>query len=941
MLLSVLTGWLPDANAQGTAFSYQGQLANNGSPANGSYDLQFTLFTTNATGVAVFGPVTNSATTVSNGLFTTTIDFGAGVFNGTTYWLEIAVSTNGANSFSTLAPRQPISPTPYAIYSTAAGSANIAATAASANSVSAANISGALALGQLPPAVVTNGASGVNVSGVFSGNAGGLTNIAVSSVGPPGLFNYGVSFFPDGSFGVGKSPYSVAVADFNKDGRLDLVSGNHDDASLTVLTNAGNGVFGTAATIGLPSQNFDAVQVIAADVNGDNLPDIVTLCMGGPTDYYGFEVLTNNGAGGFVFACRTQALPHQSNMVLANLFGNGRLDAVVCNQNQLLAYPNPAWGVQFYKNLGNGNFTPDGTLVTSLSPPECVAVADVNGDGFMDIIVADGGNQITVLTNNGTGQYTMASRINAGNLSQFIATADINGDGKVDLITADRGGGGGHTLTVLTNNGSGGFSIDTVLQTDTSPSGVVAADLDGNGTIDLIASCSVANKVDYFLNDGQGNFTKSPVVNDSGYPLGITMIDVLNNGKPGFVTANSDANGLMVFTNFTTVTVAGPLNVAGANGNNEFMGNGGGLTNLNPAQLAGIVPITDLPSNLVTNAQTGITLGGTFSGNGGGLTNLNPAQLAGIVPITDLPSNLVTNTQNGITLGGTFSGNGGGLTNLNAWTLGGNQMTTNGSGIVLGTNLNAAFHPIYLKGVGDINQGLASSGAATNFNMFSPPDGPMLWGYAGGILGVMNPSISVALTWTATGVGIGTTSPATKLHVVSSGDTEVSIQSSDAGNHRWTLQSSGSGTPGLTGTFQIIDRTTSASRMTVYTDGNILMPGNVTNAGLVVANGGVRIGGNPAAVGVESLRTLRGQIAGGGSVDFGSGFTANHNGPGDYTITFSTSFGGTPAVTLTPYGSLVIGTLYITSASSVEVRFSTPTGTAADPIGFDFIAVGP
>jgi hypothetical protein len=101
--------------AQGTAFTYQGRLNDGVAPANGSYDLTFSLFNTNTTGTPVVGPVTNSAVTVSNGLFTVMIDFGSSVWNGQTNWLEIAVRTNGASGFTTLAPRQQVTPTPYAI----------------------------------------------------------------------------------------------------------------------------------------------------------------------------------------------------------------------------------------------------------------------------------------------------------------------------------------------------------------------------------------------------------------------------------------------------------------------------------------------------------------------------------------------------------------------------------------------------------------------------------------------------------------------------------------------------------------------------------------------------------------------------------------------------------------------------------------------------------
>ena len=176
LLLAALNAHLVTALAQGTAFTYQGRLNSGGSPASGSYDLVFALYTNNTAGSAMAGPVTNPAVAVTNGLFTTLVDFGPGAFSGTSNWLAIAVSTNAANSFSPLAPRQPVTPTPYALVS-----AN-ATTAASAGAVAAANVTGALGLGELPAAVVTNSATSVNLSGTFNGNGGGLTNLAAWSL---------------------------------------------------------------------------------------------------------------------------------------------------------------------------------------------------------------------------------------------------------------------------------------------------------------------------------------------------------------------------------------------------------------------------------------------------------------------------------------------------------------------------------------------------------------------------------------------------------------------------------------------------------------------------------------------------------------------------------------------------------------------------------------
>jgi hypothetical protein len=112
----VLVGLGIQAFAQGTAFTYQGQLVTNSSPVTGIYDLRFTLYdSTNLPGTVVAGPLTNSATPVNNGLFTTVIDFGIGVFTGPARFLEIAVQSNGTTGFTVLTPRQQLAPTPYAI----------------------------------------------------------------------------------------------------------------------------------------------------------------------------------------------------------------------------------------------------------------------------------------------------------------------------------------------------------------------------------------------------------------------------------------------------------------------------------------------------------------------------------------------------------------------------------------------------------------------------------------------------------------------------------------------------------------------------------------------------------------------------------------------------------------------------------------------------------
>ena len=119
--------------AQGTAFTYQGRLNSSGAPASGTYNLTFSLFNVNSGGVPVAGPVTNNAVAVSNGLFTVLIDFGSAVFTGANYWLQIGVESNGISSFTTLTPRQQLTPAPYAIFAEGADAAGISGTLPTAN----------------------------------------------------------------------------------------------------------------------------------------------------------------------------------------------------------------------------------------------------------------------------------------------------------------------------------------------------------------------------------------------------------------------------------------------------------------------------------------------------------------------------------------------------------------------------------------------------------------------------------------------------------------------------------------------------------------------------------------------------------------------------------------------------------------------------------------
>jgi trimeric autotransporter adhesin len=125
--LSLFSSGLADACAQGTVFTYQGALADGATPANGTYELLFRPFAVATGGAQLTIPALRTVV-VSNGLFTTTMDFGAAIFDGGPVFLQLEVRTNGAASYAVLMPRQPLTPAPYAIYAGGAGGTGITGT---------------------------------------------------------------------------------------------------------------------------------------------------------------------------------------------------------------------------------------------------------------------------------------------------------------------------------------------------------------------------------------------------------------------------------------------------------------------------------------------------------------------------------------------------------------------------------------------------------------------------------------------------------------------------------------------------------------------------------------------------------------------------------------------------------------------------------------------
>ncbi len=215
LLLIMLCGAPVAPHAQSTAFTYQGRLAANGAPYTGFAEMQFALFSapTGGTPIAASTPAT-ARVNVSGGLFATSLDFGAAAFPGSDRFLEIQVRTN-IGAFTTLTPRQPLTPTPYALYARAAGTAGPWSSTAS----NAFYNSGNVGIGTATPA------AGLHVKKEAT-PPGGTLALEGNTLAAMTFFPNGVAAGRKGYFGFATATPDITVANENPNGRIVLASPN-------------------------------------------------------------------------------------------------------------------------------------------------------------------------------------------------------------------------------------------------------------------------------------------------------------------------------------------------------------------------------------------------------------------------------------------------------------------------------------------------------------------------------------------------------------------------------------------------------------------------------------------------------------------------------------------------------------------------------------------
>jgi hypothetical protein len=356
------------------------------------------------------------------------------------------------------------------------------------------------------------------------------------------------SFLAPVSYPVDAYPSAVAVGDFNGDGKLDLVTANYGHygvSDVSVLLGNGDGTF-------QPARNFATgtlpvvPSVAVGDFNGDGKLDIVA------TNGSSVSVLLGNGDGTFQPA-QTYGLPDEGGLVqtplslaVGDLNGDGKLDLVVTGTTQYLGYGSAPPGANYVNVLlgnGDGTFTDASTVqVPGGALPEAVALGDFKGDGKLDVVTA-ATNGVDVLLNNGNGTLAPPTAFATDGTPGSVAVGDFNGDGKLDLVTGNYTTGVGASISELLGNGDGTFQPSRKLASGDDLA--EAADFNHDGKLDILTmpASNPNGIVSVLLGNGDGAF-QSPLNYAAGpSPYAVAVGDFNGDGFPDLAVANNPGSG--------------------------------------------------------------------------------------------------------------------------------------------------------------------------------------------------------------------------------------------------------------------------------------------------------------------------------------------------------------------------------------------------------------
>ena len=357
------------------------------------------------------------------------------------------------------------------------------------------------------------------------------------------------------------SGFGVAAGDISGDGIPDIVAISPDDGGVNIFKNDGAGNFtpvnnpqsGTLPTAIVSAPGGRASSVAVGDFNKDGKLDVI-VGLGGVNGISSVSVLLGNGDGTFQPQLLFGSADLPSSIAVADFNGDGNLDWVgVGNQTRTVAV-----GL----GRGDGTFLAARNFIAGVTP-DSVALADFNRDGKLDAVVANVGSaNVSLLLGNGDGTFRSPVNFSVPGTSPVaVVTGDFNGDGKADFMVLNsencfvgpRHGTSLNSISVFLGNGDGTFQTPTVISTDSSGvTQILTGDFNGDGKLDLAAM--VGNfggphpEVAIFLGNGDGTFRALTPFSTGGQSIaGAAFADLNKDGNLDLVVADTLASQVLIF----------------------------------------------------------------------------------------------------------------------------------------------------------------------------------------------------------------------------------------------------------------------------------------------------------------------------------------------------------------------------------------------------------
>ena len=350
----------------------------------------------------------------------------------------------------------------------------------------------------------------------------------------------------------GSDPHAMAVADFNGDGKPDLAVtndlGQFTSGRVSVLLGNGNGTFQTPLSFAVGVRPWS---VAVGDFNGDGKPDLAVANVLNSITTGSVSVLLNNSTGNGAVSFQEQMVffvaRDPSSVAVGDFNGDDEPDLAVTH-----VYVNTV-GVL----LGNGDGTFQGELAFAVgNAPFSVAVGYFNDDAKLDLVTANlNGYTVSVLLNNSPGNgivtFQEQEEYSVGQLPRWVAVEDFDGDGNLDLAVANDGS---YYVSVLLGNGDGTFKDQEVFSVYAASRTVAVGDFNGDGKPDMALTNIIADWVSVLLGYGDGTFQAAQTFAVGVYPLAVAAVgDFDGDGQLDLAVANNGSNTVSVLLNTTVL----------------------------------------------------------------------------------------------------------------------------------------------------------------------------------------------------------------------------------------------------------------------------------------------------------------------------------------------------------------------------------------------------